>query len=122
MSHMGQTSQRTYLRYANHTSVKCSSCDANLIGDTIDYGFADGDGRFAKYCDECRMRTYYDGPLPMAVPRTPPEFVQMKPPTPLPELEDNNDVYDKLAEHFRIVGIRLGVLAMFIFICLIYFR
>ncbi|CAB4241053.1 hypothetical protein UFOVP228_46 [uncultured Caudovirales phage] len=49
-------------------------------------------------------------------------FVQMKPPTPLPELEDNNDMYDRMAEHFRIVGIRMGVLALFIFICLIYFR
>jgi hypothetical protein len=68
---------------------------------------------------------------PMAVPRlpkvvTPPEFkpAPMPKPTPLPELdyEAEHELYDRMAETFRIVGVRMGVLALFIFICLIYFR
>lgn len=49
-------------------------------------------------------------------------FVQMKPPTPLPDLEPDHDVYTHMAETFRVISIRLGVLALFIFICLLYFR
>ena len=59
---------------------------------------------------------------PMAVERTPAlaPFVQMKPPTPLPELEP--DPYERIHDTLYIVARRMAILAMFVFICLIYFR
>jgi hypothetical protein len=61
---------------------------------------------------------------PMAVPRVPKPalapFVQMKPPTPLPELEA--DPYERIHDTLYIVARRMAILAMFVFICLLYLR
>ena len=91
-NHFGATTQRAYRRYANHTQIMCHACQATLVGDTIDHGFADGSGRFSKDCPHCYERTFYDGPLPMAVPIKVPAghkveltpFVQMPKPKPHP--------------------------------------
>jgi hypothetical protein len=92
----GTTDQRAFERYANHTRVTCVHCNADLIGKTQDYSFPDGRGRYAKYCCECRMHTFYDGPQSMAEPKHPAlaPFVQMPkpqlpPPEPLPKYKEH---------------------------------
>jgi hypothetical protein len=47
--------------FKSDEDAKCFSCDKLLASSKVtDEGFAPGSGRYAKYCTDCRCKTYYD--------------------------------------------------------------